>query len=234
MTGDRLRDPRKRAERAQRILAAATDLLLRFGYRRVTIDDVAREADIGKGTIYLHWKTRDDLFRAVFEREVLTAIEELLDTLRRDPGTWRPHRLASCYFLAIMNRPLLRAFFLADSEVLGKLVSPPNRAREARHGVLSQAYFELLSEHRVLRDDLNADELAYAFLATLEGFIHSEAATHRTAGSDIQARADLLALTVERAFETRRRLSRTTENTIAEQVIDLITHLSVADRAERD
>src|SRR5258708_7943661 len=114
--GDRLRDPRERAERAERILDVTADLLLRFGYRRVTIDDVARQADIGKGTVYLHWKTRDDLFRAVFEREVLGAVEELLEVLRRDAEAWRPHRLARSYFLAIMSRPLLWAFFLADAE----------------------------------------------------------------------------------------------------------------------
>src|SRR5262249_5935990 len=62
---ERLRDPRQRAERAARILDAAADLLLRHGYRRVTIDDVAAGAGIGKGTVYLHWKAREQLFSAV-------------------------------------------------------------------------------------------------------------------------------------------------------------------------
>jgi AcrR family transcriptional regulator len=87
-----LHSPRDRAARAERILDATAELLLGFGYRRVTNDDVARQADIGKGTIYLHWKTSADLFRAVFDREALTAI----DGLRRDPSAWRPHRLARC------------------------------------------------------------------------------------------------------------------------------------------
>ena len=82
---ERLRDPGPRAERATAILDAAADLLLRHGYRRVTIDDVAAGANIGKGTIYLHWKTREQLFSAVFEREVLCAVEELRQALRQDP-----------------------------------------------------------------------------------------------------------------------------------------------------
>jgi AcrR family transcriptional regulator len=45
---------------------------------------VARRADIGKGTDYFHWRTRDDLFRAVLERETLEAIEDLLRALRQD------------------------------------------------------------------------------------------------------------------------------------------------------
>src|SRR6266508_4503775 len=185
MTGDRLQDPRDREARAARILDVTAELLLRHGYRRVTIDDIARHADIGKGTVYLHWKTRDDLFRAVFEREVLEALEELLQALRQDTGAWMLHRLARSYFLAIMSRPLLRAVFLADSELLGKLVRPGSSARENRHRLVSHAYFELLSEHGLLRDDLRADAVAYAFLATLEGFIQAEATADERPGSGI-------------------------------------------------
>jgi len=232
LTGDRLQDPRDRAARAARILDVTAELLLRHGYRRVTIDDIARQADIGKGTVYLHWKTRDDLFMAVFEREVLQALEELLRDLRQDPGAWMLHRLARSWFLAIMRRPLLRAVFLADSEVLGKLARPGSGARERRHRLVSHAYFELLAEHGLLRGDLSADAVAYAFLATLEGFIQAEATAGDQQGSGIEERAELLALTVRQAFETGRRVSPAAEKTIATRVIDLLAGLGDADRAD--
>ena len=37
------------------ILDAADGLIQRFGYQKTTVDDIAREAGIGKGTIYLHF-----------------------------------------------------------------------------------------------------------------------------------------------------------------------------------
>ncbi len=232
MTGDRLQDPRDREARAARILDVTAELLLRHGYRRVTIDDIARHADIGKGTVYLHWRTRDDLFQAVFEREVLQALEELLRALRQDADAWRLHRLARSYFLALMRRPLLRALFLADSELLGKLARPGNGARERRHQLVSHAYVELLAEHGLLRDDLDADAVVYAFLATLEGFIQAEATAGQRQGSGIQERADLLARTVQRAFETGRSLSPAAAKTIAARVVDLFARLGDADRAD--
>lgn len=225
---ERLRNPRERETRAERILDVTAELLLRFGYRRVTIDDVARRADIGKGTVYLHWKTRDDLFRAVFEREVLGAVEELLDILRRDAGAWRPHRLARSYFLAIMSRPLLSALFVGDSELLGKLARPWNGARENRHSLISHRYFALLAEHGVLRDDMSTGAIAYAFLATFEGFIQAAAASGEEPG--VETTADLLAHTVQRAFETGRELPSAADRTLASQVIDLIAQLADADR----
>ena len=45
----------ERKLREERLLDVATTLLVRWGYRKTTIDDVAREAGVGKGTIYLHW-----------------------------------------------------------------------------------------------------------------------------------------------------------------------------------
>jgi AcrR family transcriptional regulator len=236
---DRLRDPRQRQERATRILDVAAALLLRHGYRRVTVDDVAAGADIGKGTIYLHWKSREELFIAVFEREVLQAIGELLEALRQDPQAFLPHRLARAYYLAIMHRPLLRGFILGDADLLGKLATPRGSARDDRHRLLSRTYFELLTAHGLLRDDLDVDAIAYAFQATFEGFLHAEAeaaaaapttAGHAAAGLD--QRADLLAWTVQRAFETGRTIPRRAQPALTTAVIELLTDLTDADRAD--
>jgi AcrR family transcriptional regulator len=236
---DRLRDPPQRQQRATRILDVAGELLLRHGYRRVTIDDVAVGADIGKGTIYLHWKTREKLFTAVFEREVLQAIGELLGALRQDPQVSLPHQLARAYFLAIMHRPLLRGFVLGDADLLGKLATPRGRARDDRHRLLSRSYFELLSRHSLLRDDLDVDAIAYAFQATFEGFLHAEAEAAAAAPTPaghaaavLDQRADLLARTVQRAFESGRAIPRRAQQSLATAVIELLTDLTDADRAD--
>jgi AcrR family transcriptional regulator len=41
------------------ILDAADSLFQRYGYQKTTVDDIAREARIGKGTIYLHFKSKE-------------------------------------------------------------------------------------------------------------------------------------------------------------------------------
>jgi AcrR family transcriptional regulator len=235
-TADRLRDPQQRQERAIRILDTAAELLLRHGYRRVTIDDVAAGAGIGKGTIYLHWKSREELFTAVFEREVLQAIGELLQVLRQDPQLSLLHRFACAYFLAIMHRPLLRGFVLGDPGLLGKLAQPRGSARD-RHRLMSRGYFQLLAEHRLLRDDLDVDAIAYAFQATFEGFLQAEAAAAAPpptgqAAAGLDQRADLLAQTVQRAFESGHTIPRHAQQSLATAVIDLLTDLVDTDRAD--
>jgi AcrR family transcriptional regulator len=233
---DRLRDPRQRQERVTRILDVAGALLLRHGYRRVTVDDVAAGAGIGKGTVYLHWKSREELFTAVFEREVLQAIGELLQALRQDPQVCLLHRLARAYFLAILHRPLLRAFVLGDPDLLGKLARPGS-ARDHRHQLMSLGYFQLLAEHRLLREDLGLEAIAYAFQATFEGFLQAEAAAAALtsagqAAAGLDQRADLLARTVQRAFESGRTIPHHAQQSLATAVIDLLADLTIADRAD--
>ncbi len=46
------------------ILDATDRLLTRNGYKKMTIDDLAKEVGIGKGSVYLHFKSKErSLFR---------------------------------------------------------------------------------------------------------------------------------------------------------------------------
>lgn len=54
-----------RDDKAARILAAATAVFSRYGFRRASLDDVARAAEVAKGTLYLYYDSKEALFRAV-------------------------------------------------------------------------------------------------------------------------------------------------------------------------
>jgi len=226
---ERLRDPQQRAERATRILDVAADLLLRHGYRRVTIDDVATGANIGKGTVYLHWTSRDQLFNAVFNREVLDAIDELRLAMRQDPQVCLLHRFAHTYFLAIVNRPLLRGFLLADPELLGKLTTSRNTGHDDRHREMGRGYLKLLAEYGLLRDDMDVDEVGYAYQATFEGFLRAEGSAPM---DGVDQRADLLARTILRTFESDRAIPEATLRDLAAAAVTLLTAVVNAGRAE--
>lgn len=53
--------------RKERILVAAAKVFAEFGYRRATIDRVAEEAGVAKGSVYLAFDSKEDLFYGVFE-----------------------------------------------------------------------------------------------------------------------------------------------------------------------
>jgi len=52
------------------ILDATDRLLARFGYRKMTVEDIAAEAGIGKGTIYLHFTSKEEVVLSHIDRIV--------------------------------------------------------------------------------------------------------------------------------------------------------------------
>ncbi|HEV7397363.1 MAG TPA: TetR/AcrR family transcriptional regulator [Pyrinomonadaceae bacterium] len=56
------------------ILDATDRLLARFGYRKMTVEDIAGESRIGKGTVYLHFSSKEEV--------VLSHIDRIVDRLK--------------------------------------------------------------------------------------------------------------------------------------------------------
>ncbi len=76
-----------------RLLAAAQTRFRRFGYKRTTIDDVATEAGTGKGSVYLHFESKQDIYMAVVEQSLDVFIDSA-ERLLAEPGS-APERLRS-------------------------------------------------------------------------------------------------------------------------------------------
>lgn len=54
-------------DRKQRIIDAATKCFALFGYKATTMDQVAKTANVGKGTIYTFFETKEELFNGIME-----------------------------------------------------------------------------------------------------------------------------------------------------------------------
>jgi AcrR family transcriptional regulator len=77
------RRERERLARKAAILAAAEPILRAKGYDGLVMDDVAAEAEVGKGTVYLYFANKDALCAAIGERHLR---EEFLPELRERLG----------------------------------------------------------------------------------------------------------------------------------------------------
>jgi AcrR family transcriptional regulator len=194
-------DAQGRQARAERILDAAADLLLRWGYKRVTIDDVATDAGIGKGTVYLHWATREALFCSVLQRDLLSAVSEIVEAIRAEPELAIFHRLLPRWFVVVKRRPLVRAAVLAELDLLGKLAHSVDSAIECHLSEAFAQYFRLHVEKRLVRSDVPPAELMYAVRATVRGFFLADVLAPQDAQPALERRAELLSTILRAAFE---------------------------------
>jgi len=73
------RKQREKERRRNDIIDAAERLFFKKGYEHVTMDDIAAEAELSKGTLYLYFKSREDLHYAIVMRGL-----EILNRLIRE------------------------------------------------------------------------------------------------------------------------------------------------------
>jgi len=69
-------------DKAEIILDAADKIFKRYGYTKTTMDDIAHEAMIGKGTIYYYFKTKEDIFLTIMKKsidEIAVVLKEKID-----------------------------------------------------------------------------------------------------------------------------------------------------------
>lgn len=84
------------------ILDAADRLLARYGYRKMTMDDLAQEVGIGKGTLYLHFRSKEDIALSRVDRLVRRLVERLREIAA---GNYSPaDKLTEMLLLRVMFR----------------------------------------------------------------------------------------------------------------------------------
>jgi TetR/AcrR family fatty acid metabolism transcriptional regulator len=77
MTVHSAQDAVDKRDKRERILAAAERIFARHGFFAAKVSDVAKEAGVADGTIYLYFKNKDDLLISLFERRMQQVNEAL-------------------------------------------------------------------------------------------------------------------------------------------------------------
>jgi len=102
----RARSEEAKEQRRDAILAAAVSLLDRGRYDAVTMAAVAREAGIAKGTTYLYFSTKEQIFLALLEEEYASWFAAAREALRQvGPGA-ELGQVADALLATIDERPL--------------------------------------------------------------------------------------------------------------------------------
>ena len=79
MTGPRFQ--RRKEDRPQEITDAAYDVFARKGYSRARVEEVAKKAGVSKGLLYVYFRTKEELFKAVIRSVVVRRVDALLQAV---------------------------------------------------------------------------------------------------------------------------------------------------------
>ncbi|HYT42136.1 MAG TPA: helix-turn-helix domain-containing protein [Methylomirabilota bacterium] len=197
-------DRSRRQERAERILDAAAELILRWGYRKTTIDDIAKQAGVAKGTIYLHWKTREDLFLALMAREGLKVTEDIKQRIASDPEGSTLRGFVKHSTLALLENSLMKAMYLNDTDMLGELASREYRSPTYPQRIENyKNYLEFLRTQGLVSTDIGIREQTYILSAVWIGFLLVDPWMPEEFKVSDEEMVEMLADTMQHALEPR-------------------------------
>ena len=154
------------------ILDATDRLLARYGYRKMTVEDIASEARIGKGTIYLHFSSKEEVVLSHVDR----IVDRLKDRLREIGSSNAPaaDRLREMLLLRVMFRfDSIQHYTQSLNDLLAAL-RPGLLARRARYfEAEAQIFAEVLTNGRRTGELEFDDEqaTAHALLQATNGLL---------------------------------------------------------------
>lgn len=155
------RKPRTDAQRnRERILEAAKEAFTRFG-AEASLDDIARQAGVGPGTLYRHFPTRDALIEAVYRSEV----EKLAAAERSFAATMPPIEALRAWMLLFVDHIAAKQII---APALNSVVGGPSKLYEGSRAQIQGAIAALV-KRAVRSGEVRKDVEPFDLLRALIG-----------------------------------------------------------------
>lgn len=157
--------------RQKRVLAVALEVFGRYGFRKTSMDEIARAADISRQGLYLHFANKDALFRAAVRQELDTALSEVSRCLSEE-GVGLQRRVVAALdawlgrYVGAMLGSDIRNLLQNPAMQLGDMVDPAIAAFDAR---LAAAIAAAMSEKDRRRLGVTPEEIAEALHTVAQG-----------------------------------------------------------------
>ena len=166
---------REKENRREGIVDAAEEIFLSMGFNDTTMDQIAEKAELGKGTLYLYFKSKDELLLAVYlknleqvERIFLEAMaqqETGIDKIRvlskmtiEAMGSFRKYAVLNRYIVAFATE------FDRESLILKELLKKRDEMFESIVDAIN-----LGIDDGTIRNDVSPATTALLLLMTLKG-----------------------------------------------------------------
>ena len=151
------------------ILRAATRVFARNGYFNSKVADIAREAEVADGTVYLYFKSKEEILHSVFDQNMAEAIAAgrvLIEKLR-DPGE-KLRRIAMLHLERLGADRDLAVVFQVELRGSTKFMQQFSAAGFAEYLGLLRQTIEEGQRAGVFRKDLNAKLVSKILFGALD------------------------------------------------------------------
>lgn len=185
--------------RTLHILYHAEKLLLQYGYSKVTIDEIAHESNLGKGTIYLHWKSKEDLFYSLLSKSAAEVVCELINAIESNRDMVTLDNLIVKLYSICLEKKIILALFTRDSKILGKLINKGDSkiSQRVKEDSLRDS-IEMYRRYNLMRTDVPVDIQLHSINMLLIGIFNYT--SYLTEGISVEQQLLMLKTIIKNTF----------------------------------
>jgi AcrR family transcriptional regulator len=159
----------QRERKRRRMVAEARQLFLRHGYKKTSIDDVARSSGVSKGTVYLYFESKADLLMHAVIAEKAPMVQPFMEVMEIEDPRERLRAYMAAIVRAVHLLPLSMRFLEPESAFMAAFEELSEDARELVEGHRIEATKLLLGPFVLAQGGTMAEleERSKAFLAVV-------------------------------------------------------------------
>ncbi|MEP6706947.1 MAG: TetR/AcrR family transcriptional regulator [Pyrinomonadaceae bacterium] len=156
-------------DKREALLRAATRVFARNGYFNSKVADIARAAGVADGTVYLYFKSKEEILHSIFDRSVDEAIIDARKRLKKlDDPREKLRRIALLHLERLGADRDLAVVFQVELRGSTKFMEEFSAAGFAEYLALIRSTFEEGQRAGVFRKELNAKVVAKILFGALD------------------------------------------------------------------
>lgn len=190
---------KKRSDKRERILDGALKAFAKKGFYNTKVSEIASEAGVADGTIYLYFKNKDDLLISLFEDRMEWIIDRLtteLEAIDGGPVAKFRHMITIHCRLAVEN-PDLAEFITVELRQSAKFVKEYENPKFGDYLKILQGLIEDGQARGVMRDDVDVRLISRACFGALDEVLLQLTLSQATPEEVDQKAAQIAAMFVE-------------------------------------
>ena len=167
------RTQEEKAQKRDQILDAAYEMLSSRGYHEATMGKIARKAGVSHGTLYWHFKSKEDLFFAVLEREFLRVDEAIRPALAIEQPALKKIEMLLRFSVGTLEQSstFLTLFFSAMAGSGERFERSLQEMAKKMYSTYNDMLEEIIIQGQKegdIREDVNARAVAVAMVSLLD------------------------------------------------------------------
>lgn len=182
----------KNPEKRTRILDAALKIFATRGFYNAKVSEVAKEAGVADGTIYLYFESKDALLIALFEDRMQRLIGRANEEISRTEGNVldKIRQAIALHLSLVLEDPDLAEFITVELRQSGKFVKEYDNPKFTEYLRIFRDLVISGQEEGLIRRTVDARLVVRAIFGALDELLLTLSLTHRNRSVDLNATVD--------------------------------------------